>query len=405
MKSNIYRMKAYILLLLTVLFIAGNGFAQDRTALSDDEMHGPAVIVPLVEEGSSRAIGDDCTTPIVIPSLPYTDVNTTVGRLNNYDATCMGSYDGGEDIIYQFTITQPYLVTAQLNPGPTTWTGVSIMNGCPQTGTCVALSTSSSAVTHSAVGVLTPGTYYIMIDTYPAPDNIPSFTLNVTTAPAPPMFNAYGFMQATNSYAEITGGTSLGTETSDSQYFIDPAVPAGGTTSNGVGFPIGFDFLFNGTYFDRLGVNTNGWISLGQSALTPSVNMQTSNSTSPLAGTSTATPSYLRSRIAGFARDLQAQVGATIRVETIGTAPNRVCVIQWKNYKRYGSTYTNVDNLNFQIRLYEGTNEVKIMYGTFVTSLYHFNNRPGRYWRFIEQHLYGKDYDNRLGKLSCCHCQ
>jgi hypothetical protein len=368
MKSNIYRMKAYVLMLLAVLFVAGSSFAQDASALSEDEMHGPTTIVPLVEEGSSRAIGDDCTAPIVIPSLPYNDVNTTVGRLNNYSETCMGSYDGGEDIIYEFTITQSYLVTAQLNPGPTTWTGVSIMNGCPQTGTCVALSTNSGASTHAAVGVLTPGTYYIMIDTYPSPDNIPSFTLNVTTAPAPPMFNAYGFIQETNSYSEITGGTSLGTETSDSQYFIDPATPAGGTISSGVGFPIGFDFLFNGTYFDRLGVNTNGWLSLGQSTLTPSVNMQTSNSSSPLAGTSTATPTYLRSRIAGFARDLQAQVGATIRVETIGTAPNRVCVIQWKNYKRYGATYSNVDNMNFQIRLYEGTNEVKIMYGTFITS-------------------------------------
>lgn len=368
MKSNLYRMRAFILLMTAMFLTIGVTLAQDRELLSGDDMHGPEVLIPTEPEGASRAIGDDCTQPIVIPSIPFTDVNTTVGRLDNYDATCMGSYDGGEDIIYQFTIYSPFLVTAQLDPGPTTWTGIAIMDGCPQTGTCVALSTNSSASVHQAVGVLLPGTYYIMIDTYPSPDNIPQFTLNLTTAPAPPMFNAYGFSQSTGTYSEITGGVSLGTETSDSQYFVDPATPAGGTTSNGVGFPIGFNFLFNGTIFDRLGVNTNGWISLGQSTLTPGVNMQTSNSTTPLAGTSTATPSYLRSRISGFSRDLQAQVGATIRVETIGTAPNRVCVIQWKNYKRYGSSYTNVDNLNFQIRLYESTNEVKIMYGNFTTT-------------------------------------
>ncbi len=364
-------MKALTLFVMAIFVMIGNTLlAQDRVGLSEDELHGPAVYLPVQPDGSSRAIGDDCSAPIVIPALPYTDVNTTVGRINNYNATCMGSYDGGEDIIYQFTITQPYFVSAQLNPGGTTWTGIAIMSECPSspTATCLGLSTNSSSTTHTASANLNPGTYYIMIDTYPSPDNIPSFTLDVSTAAPLPGFVAYGFISGLDTYSEITGGVSLGTETSDSQYFIDPASPAGGTTSNGVGFPIGFDFTFNETSFDRIGINTNGWITLGNSALTPSVNMQSSSTTTPLSGTSTATPNYLRSRIAGFARDLQAQVGATIRVETIGTAPNRVCVIQWKNYKRYGSSYTNVDNLNFQIRLYETSNEVKIAFGTFITT-------------------------------------
>ena len=329
------------------------------------DLHGPEVVVPLSPEGSSRAIGDDCITPIVIPSFPYTDVNTTAGRGNTYSETCMGSYDGGEDIIYQFTITGTYNVTAQLNPGPTTYTGVGIMNACPQTGTCVALSTNSSASTHQASAVLTPGTYYIMIDTWPSPNNIPSFTLNVTLSAPPPTFPAYGFMASAGTYSEITGGIALGTETADDQYYVDPSVPAGSSTNNGPGFDIGFPFVFNTETFDRLGINNNGWIALGNSALTPSVNMQTSSAYTPLSATSTAVPAYLRSRIAPFGRDLQAQVGSSIRVETIGTAPNRICVVQFKNYRRYGGTG---DVLNFQVRLHETTNMVQIVYGANTTT-------------------------------------
>jgi len=374
MKSNFHKMKAVMLTLMVVLLTVGFTYAQVKTLeetiknQSEIDLHGPALDVPWAPEGSGRAIGDDCVTPIIIGSFPYTDVNTTVGRVNNYDLTCMGSYDGGEDIIYQFTITAAQLVTASLNPGTTAWTGIAIMDACPMTGTCVALSTNSAATTHSAIANLAAGTYYLMIDTYPAPANITSFTLNVTLAPPLPNFPAYGFMKTNNTYSEITGGIAVGTETADDQFYVDPAVPAGSSTVSGPGFAIGFPFVFNTQTFDRLGVNNNGWIGLGISTLTPSVNLQSSSAYTPLSSSSTAVPTALRSRIAGFARDFQAQPGSSIRIETIGTAPNRVCVVQFKDYKRYGTAFTGVDFINMQIRLYETTNEVKIVYGNFTTT-------------------------------------
>ncbi|MBV2247428.1 MAG: carboxypeptidase-like regulatory domain-containing protein, partial [Lentimicrobium sp.] len=181
-------------------------------------------------------------------------------------------------------------------------------------------------------------------------------------------FVSYGFTPTNGTYTEITGGTMLGTETSDDQRYVDPAVPTGGTTLTGIGLPIGFDFVFNGSTFDRFAVNTNGWISLGQSAATPSVDIASSSSYSPLSSTTVPANPVLRNRIAGFARDLQSRVGAEIRYETIGTAPNRVCVIQWKDYKRYGSSYTD-EHLNFQIRLNETTNMVDIVYGYVIGSI------------------------------------
>ncbi|MBK6344597.1 MAG: carboxypeptidase regulatory-like domain-containing protein [Bacteroidales bacterium] len=173
-------------------------------------------------------------------------------------------------------------------------------------------------------------------------------------------FVSYGFMPSNGTYTEITGGTLLGSETSDDQRYVDPAVPAGGTVLTGVGFPIGFNFVFNGVTFDRIGINNNGWITFGQSALTPAVDMATSSSYTPLSSTTIPTNPIHRNRAAAFGRDLAGQVGATLRIETIGTAPNQVCVIQWKNFRKYAATG---DAFDFQIRLNETSNLVQFVYG------------------------------------------
>jgi hypothetical protein len=179
----------------------------------------------------------------------------------------------------------------------------------------------------------------------------------------------YQFNRSTTPYTEISGGVVLGTTTTDDQVFVDPNAPLGVSSgATGVGFPIGFDFVLNGVTYDRLAINANGWICLGTSTLTPSVNTAGSSYT-PLTSTSAITPAALAAKIAGFGLDLQGQVGpagstadsSTLRVETIGTAPNRVCVVQWKNFRPYNASGTN---LNFQIRMEEGTNRVVFHYGT-----------------------------------------
>ncbi|MCK9158710.1 MAG: carboxypeptidase regulatory-like domain-containing protein, partial [Candidatus Cloacimonas sp.] len=177
----------------------------------------------------------------------------------------------------------------------------------------------------------------------------------------------YTFSATQGTYTPISGGVLLGTESSDDQRFVDPASPAGGTTATGPGFPIGFDFTFNNVIFDRLAVNNNGWISLGQSSLTPSVNINTTSAYTPIASVVSITPDVLYNRISALARDLQAQTGSSIRVETTGTAPNRICIVQWTNYKKYGTNGTG-DSYNFQIQLYETTNKVVIAYGQMVNN-------------------------------------
>ncbi|OWP83662.1 hypothetical protein BWK59_09300 [Flavobacterium davisii] len=52
-------------------------------------------------------------------------------------------------------------------------------------------------------------------------------------------------------------------------------------------------------------------------------------------------------------------VAKAITYSTTGTAPNRIFTIQWDDAKRY----TKNGTFDFQIKLYETTNVVSIIYG------------------------------------------
>ncbi|MBC8384065.1 MAG: hypothetical protein H8E57_00940, partial [Candidatus Cloacimonetes bacterium] len=80
-------------------------------------------------------IGNDCYSPIKVTlpaDLPYSNLNqTTCGRLNDYDETCLGDYDEGEDTIYELTVTDTTIVTISMNPGVTHYTGLMLSYDCP----------------------------------------------------------------------------------------------------------------------------------------------------------------------------------------------------------------------------------------------------------------------------------
>jgi len=173
----------------------------------------------------------------------------------------------------------------------------------------------------------------------------------------------YSFNQSTVTYTEITGGTVLGSATTDEQRFMDATVPLGDTATTGTGLPIGFNFTYNGTVFDVFAVDANGWISLGQSSLTPSVSMRSTSYTLPISTASTA-PAVLQNRISAFGRNLAGQPVSELSYLTVGSAPNRTLVVQWKKFRR--SATQNGDTINFQIRLNETVNSVDLVYGSVV---------------------------------------
>lgn len=133
--------------------------------------------------------GDNCTMPLTftLPAdLPITEINYTCGRGNAYADTCLGYYDGGEDIIYELTVTEEISIELTLDPNGTTYAGMLLDDSCPGDATCIGYVTGSgSAAKTITCKTLQPGTYYVMIDTWPAPDCIPYFTLIIETCLPP----------------------------------------------------------------------------------------------------------------------------------------------------------------------------------------------------------------------------
>jgi hypothetical protein len=128
--------------------------------------------------------GADCSDPIMATinsgTLPYYHSYYTCGMFDDYDATCLGLYDGGEDVIYELEVTEAVDVYVELDPLGTTYTGIAIDDTCPPGSSCMAYSTSSYLSTPHGFSIhLDPGIYYIMIDTWPSPDCIPAYDLSI----------------------------------------------------------------------------------------------------------------------------------------------------------------------------------------------------------------------------------
>ncbi len=127
---------------------------------------------------------------------------------------------------------------------------------------------------------------------------------------------------------------------------------------------IGFNFEFNSAIFTQFVLNTNGFIKLGSGApLSTNIFYTTTSGTN--GGCINAVDSNL---IYPFNHDLQGATSPEYRVYTSGAAPNRICTIQYKNVKdkmNTGGTDLQYANMNFQIKLYETSNNVEFIYSAF----------------------------------------
>jgi hypothetical protein len=112
--------------------------------------------------------------------------------------------------------------------------------------------------------------------------------------------------------------------------------------------PIGFNFNFYGTAYTTLYVCTNGFISFGVG------NSSYSNTNIP----SASTPNNI---IAAFWDDLHPGLGGDIYYETVGVAPYRTLIVEWRNVPHYG--YGGTTSYSFEIQLDETTNDIHIVFG------------------------------------------
>ena len=143
----------------------------------------------------------------------------------------------------------------------------------------------------------------------------------------------YSFTSSSGTYTAITGGTAHNTTSTDNANYS---------------FNLPFTFTYNGTGYTVTRPTTNGFLVLGANAAS------TTNYT-PLSNSSTSS----NFAISAFGADLS----SIVRSEVLGSSPNRVYVCQWSAAGRYSSGL-QADNMNFQIRLYETSNKIEIIYGS-----------------------------------------
>jgi len=110
--------------------------------------------------------------------------------------------------------------------------------------------------------------------------------------------------------------------------------------------PIGFTFGFYGNLYTEFYISSNGFITFTANSDDGCCDGQTLPDTS--------TPNNL---IAFDWNDLDPEDGGTMRFETIGTAPNRILIMDWDNV-------THIDDVNdittTQVKLFETTNRIEI---------------------------------------------
>jgi hypothetical protein len=125
--------------------------------------------------------------------------------------------------------------------------------------------------------------------------------------------------------------------------------PSGDNTHSDV--PIGFDFNYLGNDYTQARLNTNGWLSLNLTG-------PDSTSMNNLKFFNTDQPGTV---LAPWWDDLNADGSSQISYLTEGSSPNRVFTAEWKNVLAYSTNATA--RLNFQVKLYEGTNIIEFCYG------------------------------------------
>ncbi|MDI9256666.1 choice-of-anchor J domain-containing protein [Flavobacterium sedimenticola] len=114
---------------------------------------------------------------------------------------------------------------------------------------------------------------------------------------------------------------------------------------------IGFNFTYDGVVQTQCFISPNGFISFGTQPLP--------NTYLPLSVATTFTNGGTISALGMDLISSSSNSSDNIVYKTIGSAPNRIFVVQWSNARRKAIT----GNFNFQIRLLETSNAIELSYG------------------------------------------
>jgi hypothetical protein len=152
-----------------------------------------------------------------------------------------------------------------------------------------------------------------------------------------------------------------------------------------------FDFNYDNTSYSAgtgIRANTNGWVEFGTSVQPGG---------SPYADR--VAPSYVYPSTIYIWSNDQFVVGG-IYYTTLGSAPNRIFVIEWNNIRGYNSG----NQTHMQVRLYETSYNIELHYANYGISMntsssvgLHGGNSPS----FVYQRIYGSSYNTPQNNYRC----
>lgn len=181
--------------------------------------------------------------------------------------------------------------------------------------------------------------------------------LSWTTAYAQPTVS-YDFDSKVGTYEEISGGTVVGSgllgEDFNEVVYIGSNEPCKDVVTK-EGFPIGFDFLFSDQVMNQFAIGTNGYILLGKDE----VSIKQAGSSFHTTGASANINAISSVTIGGVLGTEETELSYKV----LGEAPNRVLVIQYKNWG-LGNRWNDEQaaKAQFQFRLYETSNKIEMVY-------------------------------------------
>ncbi|MDD2387704.1 MAG: choice-of-anchor J domain-containing protein, partial [Bacteroidales bacterium] len=189
----------------------------------------------------NTAIGTDCSNPFVVDiptALPYEDLSqTNCGLVDVYDNTNISNnyYDNGEDAIYELNVVADTYVRISLDPKTTSYSSISLFDGCPDTGALIDDDLNSGSNVRTIEVGLTAGTYYLMVDTWSTPDCITEYDLTIEAmCPAPTTIETINLTSTSTDLQWTAGGfeTSWNIKVNEATAIADPSTTDGDIIGN-----------------------------------------------------------------------------------------------------------------------------------------------------------------------------
>ncbi|NNT71775.1 T9SS type A sorting domain-containing protein [Flavobacterium sp. IMCC34852] len=307
------------------------------------------------------------------PGGPYTDLGTAptqaTGNLSatTYyvcDIICSG---GGTFTTPEFTVLvnqlPPVTVSSSAsfycNPGGTavsliaggaltyTWSPAAGLSG---TSGQIVSATPTSTTTYTVTGTdgnACQNTATATVTVFGVPQGV--------SATATPPTVCIGGTTTVNAFASIPSTVNNYAFAASSGAALDPMVGAtqvigtnvDDTASGSLTLP--FTFNFNGVDYTTYTVSPDGWLKFGAAGSSDFSNQVTESTNLP--------------KLYPHWDDLATGTDGNVKVLTIGSAPNRIFVVQW--FVTSPRATTGPANSTFQAWMYEGSNKVEFRYGAF----------------------------------------